>query len=576
MKAKKIIAAILAATLAVSAFSACGAPAEKDSESSSTPSQSADGKIMDGDIEVSKPGEVPIVIGDKITLSVFTAPHLDKNSKFAYGENTFSTWLEDETNIHLDWNVVTNADKNAKLNLMFQGDDYEDIIFGSWWDGATQYSYAQQGYLLPLSDYYEDHAHYYNIWYDALIETGSSTENRMKTATMPDGKIYSWSLMNDAFNAQFAVRLWVYQPWLDALDIEMPTTTKEFEEMLIAFKNDDPNGNNQKDEIPLTGSVNDGWFADPTEHLMNSFVYYQKNEKAYVDDGEVVQVYTTDGYKEGLKWFSDLHAQGLLYTDTFTQANVDLRGLTTQDTQLVGVTAGGLQSNFTQMTNGEKGDWTNWTTIPPLKGPDGVQYARYVVAFPASRVNMTNNCEYPIAAFKLLDYLTKDDVGCSAVNGLEGEGWRRAEEGELGIDGQPAIYKTFTHGMDDGKTNYAWSQLAHYYTFPGWHQKQVIDNDPEADMETIIYNSALTYEPFKPDEDMILPPLIFDENDSKDFVTIKKGIFDAEKIFFANTIVDGYTDAKWDAWLAELETKQVDKLDELYQKGYQDYLARVG
>ncbi|MFI3206259.1 MAG: extracellular solute-binding protein, partial [Clostridia bacterium] len=203
MKAKKILALLLSASLTVTSFAACSAPAASGSAGSSESTDvdpvvalggaDEDGKYWDGDIEISAPGEVPIVLGDKISISAFTAPHKDSCAVFDYGTNSFSTELEDATNIHINWTVVTSADKTAKLNLLFQSNEYEDLIFSSWFDGAATYTYSQQGYLAPLSVYFDTQGYYYLEWYDALIESGATTEDAMKSAYMPDGNLYSFT-----------------------------------------------------------------------------------------------------------------------------------------------------------------------------------------------------------------------------------------------------------------------------------------------------------------------------------------------------------------------------------------------
>ncbi|MFI3206916.1 MAG: extracellular solute-binding protein [Clostridia bacterium] len=595
MKTKKIIALLMASMLAVSAFSACASQTESSSseDGSSSAGTSEDsgveedasvafggvdsnGQYWDGEVEVSAPGEVPIVLDEAVTLSIFAVPHSDSCSKLDSSENEFTAKLEEATNIKLEWTLVTSADKTAKLNLLFQSNSYEDLIFNSYWDGATTYSYAEQGFLLPISDYFDTQAYYYNIWKEAVISEGVTTEEALSTNIMPDGKIYYLSSLNDAFNAKYATRLWIYQPWLDTLGLEMPTTTEEFEEVLVAFKNEDPNGNGVADEIPLTGSTY-GWNTDPTEHLMNSFVYYQKSDKMYLDDGEPTFVYTTEGYKDGVEWLSSLSEQGLLYQDTFTQDANALKSLTTQDVQLVGVTAGGIQSSFTTMVNGEDGDWVNWSTVAPLEGPDGVQYARYTSVYPTSKVNITSNCEYPVVAFKLLDYLMEEEVGMEAINGEEDVYWEYAEEGLVDLEGGQALYTLIqtANANDTGNTNYAWLQICHAYIFPGWHTLQSVVGDPAYDMESIIYQSAVTYEPYTPDVDMIVPSLIFEEDDATEMITLKMSLTETVDAFFTDAIVNGYSDEKWDAFQAELELEQVDRVEELYLKAYNEYLDRL-
>ncbi|MFI3206380.1 MAG: hypothetical protein R3Y33_03945, partial [Clostridia bacterium] len=327
-----------------------------------------------------------------------------------------------------------------------------------------------------------------------------------------------------------------------------------------------------------TGSYSNGWNCNPTIFLMNSFVYTDAiTTGKYIEDDNVVITYTTDGFRQGTEWLSSLSEQGLLYTDTFTQDDTMLKQLTTQDVQLVGVTAGGLQSNFTTMTNNEEGDWTNWTTIAPLEGPDGVQYAKYTASFPNSRINMTTNCEYPIATFKMLDYLTEPTVAMNCVFGQQGEWWDYAEEGDIGLDGEQAIYTNIklSNAQDTGDTNYAWCQIGHSYSYPGWHTGQTVTGDPESDMESIIYASAVTYEPYTPDMDMIMPPVIFSEDDSATVVAYNTTLSEAVDSYFVNAIVNGYSDEGWEAFQETLINCGVEEFQALYQAGYEDYLERI-
>ena len=65
--------------------------------------------------------------------------------------------------------------------------------------------------------------------------------------------------------------MFVYKPWLDKQGMDVPETTEEFKDMLIAFRDQDPNGNGKKDEIPYLswmgwgGSSPFGYMIDPFE-----------------------------------------------------------------------------------------------------------------------------------------------------------------------------------------------------------------------------------------------------------------------------------------------------------------------
>ena len=45
--------------------------------------------------------------------------------------------------------------------------------------------------------------------------------------------------------------MFINKTWLDKLGLQMPTTWDELENVLDAFKTQDPNGNGKADEVPM-------------------------------------------------------------------------------------------------------------------------------------------------------------------------------------------------------------------------------------------------------------------------------------------------------------------------------------
>lgn len=577
-KTKRFFSACLAACLLAGSTVGCNnAPAETVSQSDST-SQETGNPNMDGDVQLSDPGEFPIVVGEPVTLSVFTSPQVDEHSKFDAADNEFTAWLEEKLNIKLEWTVVSSADKTAKLNLLFNSNDYQDIIMNSGWDAATIYTYGTQGFLLPLNDYLETDAYYQDIYVQTGLDNGTLTQSSVDSLVMPDGNIYALGKYSAAVHSLVAARMWIYQPWLDALDLEMPTTTEEYYEVLKAFKENDPNGNGIADEIPLTGSTK-GWNNNPMDFIMNSFVCYggvNGQNRAYVEDGTVQLAYMQEGYKEGLKYLNRLYAEGLLLPDTWTQDQTQLKSLTVQETQLVGSVPGGAYAAFTQITNGEEGDWLNWKVVPPLEGPEGVQYAEYFPQYPLSNFLITDACEYPRVAFRLGDALYEEVITVSAKQGLQGKYWDYAEQGDVGLDGNPAIYKVIMFDANSTETNFAWGQMSNACEMPGWHTGQAVVGDPAMDNEALLYQAAQSYLEYVPDEDMILPPLIYSEEDSKTVVDLTTSLNEYIDQSYVDFITNGNIDEKWDVYLQELNARGVETLRSLYQKAYEERTAVSG
>ncbi len=576
---KRTLSLIIAGLITMSAFTACdtteptsSTPSTNSSQASSTPA--SEGPDMDGDVVLNELGEFPIVVGDKITISAFTAPQLVQNSVFEYEENDFTKYFEDLTNIHIDWTTVSQADKVAKLNIMFAGGDYQDVVMGSWWNGAELYSYGNQGFLIPLNEYYENDTFYYDIVREAAYEADILTPEIEETMYSPDGNIYAMYKFGQALHSGYANRMWIYEPWLEAVDAEMPTTTDELYNVLKLMATEDPNGNGVADEVPLAGSKQgSGWNTQIPLWMFNSFMYYDNVEKTFLTDGKVETVYDYEGLKEAVTYMNMLVEEGLMLSESFTQDVNALKTLTGEDNKIAGVVPGGSIASFTAMVDGEEGDWANWTALDPVAGPDGTQYTKWFVPYPAGMINITNQCEYPRATFRLFDALYEEEIGHNAKSGMRGEYWDYVE-GEVAINGEEAIYKLYASSNTGTTqdTNYTWSQIANNNEMPGWHSYQALKGDsPEIDMESILYNAGNAYSAYNPGFDVIVPRLTFvDEYDAKLVVDYKTALNQEFDIFVADAIVNGDIDAKWDAYIATIQAIGVEDYEALLQMAYDE------
>lgn len=130
---KRTLAMVLAVMMAVSVVgcssstsssgdSSAGSTADSASAgSSSTQTDSTDGSY------VNPPGEYPIV-NEKISLEVVTGN--DGTIIEDLETNGFTTWYEELTNIHIDWNVIV-GDTKEKVPLIMASGDLPDIIMGT-------------------------------------------------------------------------------------------------------------------------------------------------------------------------------------------------------------------------------------------------------------------------------------------------------------------------------------------------------------------------------------------------------------------------------------------------------------
>ena len=261
MLLKKSISLLVAGVVTLSLITGCGTKNEEVSEQK-------EGTAQTEAVSVSEQGVLPIV-DEPIELTVMVAQNPAVTD---YVDNKLTKYMEEKTNIKINWEVIPSNDIGQKISLLLaSGKDLPDIFFGCITnDMITQYS--SQNVFLPMNPYL-----------DTQLGNFKNSLSRLSYAedllTAPDGNIYGFPTLSDFLHSKVSNKMWVNTQWLEAVGREVPTTTDEFRDMLIDFKEKDPNGNQQADEIPLVGCINDynggdGWNTDPETFLINSFIQY--------------------------------------------------------------------------------------------------------------------------------------------------------------------------------------------------------------------------------------------------------------------------------------------------------------
>ncbi len=181
--------------------------------------------------------------------------------------------LEEMTGVTIDWRMAPYQVQTEKLGIELSSGDYADVIAG-WTLGdkdLIELGMNDQTFL-PLEDLFEKYAP--NIM-EVLEKPGVRA-----SMTLPDGHIYSIPYV--VAEPEVFYIPYINQQWLDRLGLEMPTTPEELKEVLIAFRDNDANGNGDPDdEIPFSGDPNNldisklaGWWGADAAGAKNQFPYF--------------------------------------------------------------------------------------------------------------------------------------------------------------------------------------------------------------------------------------------------------------------------------------------------------------
>ncbi len=511
--------------------------------------------------------ELPIVgEGEEVTIKCWGFPLLEWGLD-DLENNDFTRFLYEQTGVKIEWVMGPSTDRDSKLNMLLTSGDYPEVIFNAPFDPSQQQMYGDLGVIIPLNDLIDE----YGVYTQQMFEETPEIKDAL---VREGGKIYCLpQYMNSPHDESYS-RLWFYQPWLDTLGLEVPTTTEELYDVLVAIRDGDPNGNGIADEIPLVGA--NVMFSEPFTYLVNSFIYLDNNSMMNVDDGTIIPVYAQEEYREALRFIKRLYDENLLLPQTFSQNDQSLSQMFAGDTMTVGAVF--CHAPFVYM---DQDIYCDMVAATPLEGPEGVQYsAQYYITNTGGTV-ITNKCEHPEIAFKMLDYMYNKEVSRSKSSGLRGKYWDWNTDETL--VNNYGLTPTWVYiKSTDGITNYCWSLLGHHYQPLEMSGLYLMDMSPEAvakraegptkigGYEQIQVAAMEKYVPFFPPAEIRMPQVfLFSSEDSATLADIQLAV--NNKVWSMRTafvIGEADLDADWDTYIADLKALGMDDIISIYQKAY--------
>lgn len=521
-----------------------------------------------------EPGSMPIVeTPGEITLTLGVTDHPAIED---WNTNEYVLWLEKTTNINLEFTLIPLEGRLEKLTLILAAGDLPDVFLNVGMTDSliSRYGITEQLFL-PLNDLIDE----WGIETKKMFEEYPGSEGLI---TQLDGNIYSLPEVNECYHCTAANKFWINRTWLDNLGLEKPTTLDEFYDMLVAFRDQDANGNGDpNDEIPFSGTFDGGWNSSPDRFILNCFTYYplnlDKNQSTqhvafglYLDeDGETVTVpFYKEELKDGLKYIAMLYDEGLLYPGSFTQNLTQLTQLA--ESGRLGTTASG----YIQFAEIGSDAYRSYTYLEPLEGPNGYQNS---VSFPHDSVTnhyytISADCKYPEEAFRLGDMMYTYEATIRSYLGVPGVDWVEPDEGAVGINSEPALYKAITPWQESEPQNQHVVQCTLSYRNAAFRLGET--SDPDVDLysaeglETMLYQVTAAYKPYTRDE-MVLPPLKFTDEQTDAMSVMKAELNSALKEGMTAFMTGARdVDTEYDAWLADLETKGLSELIGHYQAAY--------
>ncbi|WP_261301586.1 extracellular solute-binding protein [Paenibacillus andongensis] len=197
---------------------------------------------------------------------------------------------------YVEWNGGT-AYLN-QLNLKIASGEMPDLFLPN---SGIENSLAKNGAIADLTDLLPKYAP--NLWEAIPKDMWDVVKANDPTG---QGRIYYIPGMVDYGRYSGMIR----KDWLDKLGLQMPKTQDEYVKVLEAFRDKDPNGNGQKDELPTGGRQEARWMDQL--FAMYGVAMFEGYPDWDMYDGKLTYSAVSPNMKSALEFISKLYKDGLI------------------------------------------------------------------------------------------------------------------------------------------------------------------------------------------------------------------------------------------------------------------------
>lgn len=333
MKAKKVLALTLTASLLMGGLAGCGATKEeavsKDTETTSTQENNTGDEDATADawnLAATDPyAPYPETVNYTIGITVDPSRSYPEGSTDTPENSAYTRFYKSKINVqNTDYFEAADGDDyRTKVSMAIASGDLPDIM------AVTQdelVALVENDLIADLTEAYN------NCASDLMKEIYDSYEGRALDMATFDGKIYAMPTTNISGGPEF---LWLRKDWMDKLGLDEPKTLEDVEKIITAFVQEDPDGNGSADTIgvPLCTTENNFFYGNYSSayKVNNVFTMFGACPEQWIETatGEVGYGSIQPEMKEGLAVMADWYQKGLIDKEFSTRKYAEVTSLIT-------------------------------------------------------------------------------------------------------------------------------------------------------------------------------------------------------------------------------------------------------
>lgn len=481
---------------------------------------------------------------EPLELSLF---YLNSGYTFDEGNEVFQRAAE-LTNVSLK-SVISQSSSDAEqaFNLMISSKNLADIV--QYEDMDAFIKYGNEGAFEDLNPLIEQYAPHIKQFFDENPEI-------KKMVTSPEGKLYFIPQIPDG---EASKGWFIRQDWLDKLGLSAPTTSEEFYQVMKAFKEQDPNGNGQADEIPYFSRDAGAGYENSVSDLLMMFNAYKD---FYIKNGTLeygpIQPEYRDAYKEISKWYQE----GLIDQEIYTRGNKARNELLAGNTG--GITHDWFASTA-EFNDRLPATIENFSFVPftPPKGPDGVirEAAKRAVISGSGWAISTSN-QHKEETMKFFDFWFTEEGRRMENFGIEGKHYTMQ-------DGRPVLTDLVLNNPDMTPFDVlseAGAQMNFGYQQDFWYEEQWTNDIAMQGVREYEENNYFIEQ---------VPSFSKPDDIAERLQELARQIETYNQETTQKWVLGGLdVDASWDEYIETMQTLGVEEYVSLMQQAYEDYKAK--
>lgn len=478
-------------------------------------------------------------------------------------EQQFWIDLAKEKNVEIELTQIPGADAwDNQKNVVLSSGELPDILLAGAVTNADVATYKE--ILMPMEDLIEEYA--------PNIKKAFEERPELKMiSTSADGHIYTLTGLQPHRPGNAPI-LMINKQWLDELNLEIPHTLDEFYEVLVAFRDGDPNGNGIKDEIPFN------FYPRLRYHqgvltLIGAWGNYgcnNSNVLMFFDDEGKANFYgDSEDFKEFTKYIHKLYEEGLLSQEVLSADETKFTSLNrNKEVPVVGaLIAWQIGSEFSSEFHDQ------YVAIKPLCVSENVTPIwacdPLVLQNNANTASITISCKNPQAAIEWLDGFYEEEYAVQAFWGSNGVGTEVTEE-----NGEKHYTQIIQgdEGADTSRYTLSLSSWGPLYCSP---ELQTRITPPEQ-MQQRLQQGSQIYENYWPRLVNPISALSMTDEVSQELSIIQTDLWSVVDTQWSDWIVNGGIDEGWDKYVEELHKIGSDRMTEIYQEAFDSKVEEFG